>query len=853
MQENTTPSPTGLPEKIDLVLVPILQPRVSRELIDLTLTATDPDEAQVLVLLVSLGNAEEDAETIRIVEPIVQEYQDAGRPVHLISANAGSFSRGILDAAREHRADLIVFGGRESIGRGPSLSTVTENVLPAAPCYVIVYRLGPTQEYQRLVVPVIDSQLSRSAAQVANRLGQRLDRPVEAVYSLVGRMSDWDARGQIESALADIPGQETVKRTVIEAESAVSGLLSRVNYEDLLVVGVAGRGEWERWLRDDFSTAILKQWRGSLLLVCPTSAALTRRERVRRWLSPTLTQFEQMEIEREAETSATATLDYLVLIIVAAILATFGLLLNSNAVIIGAMLVAPLMSPLISFAVGMTLGKLDLVGRALLTLVQGIAAALLISYLVGWLSSTSIITSEMAARGNPSMLDMGVALASGFIGAYATARKHIPAALAGVAIAAALMPPLTTVGLGLAFGDLALASGATLLFVTNIISIILAAWATFFWFGMRPSRKIDVRRTRTTSAVLVTIFVLVLGALLAQNASTVFSATIERTLRDSFKQSELVGYEVRQQTPLQVLATIRKSADVLTDNSEIIVAQDNLQAALGEPVELSVIIEPVVNASVAQADAEVESTIEQILNEQLPDMSVLGFVFEIGNPTLILAVVQTGLDSSSEEFIEQTRAAEDVLIQELGLPTTLSIIVVESYDNSGAGAVDATEAALTEVIADTLNDSLTCCQVLDFSFQVGNPFRVTAIVSTDMDPASDEFLGQVQKTENDLSGALGWPVNLTLIVAQPSPTPTETQIPIMPSLTPTPEPSVEPPTPEPTVEPPTPEPTVEPPTPEPTVEPPTPEPTVEPPTVEPPTPEPTFEPTTTVPVPTPSS
>jgi uncharacterized hydrophobic protein (TIGR00271 family) len=841
-QEKNIRSAADLPEKIDLVLVPILQPKYSRELIDLALVAADSEDARILVLLVSLGNAEQDVEDFRLVDPVVQSYKDDGRPVELISFTADSISRGVLDAAREHRADLVLFGGRESSGRGPKLSTVMENIIPAAPCYVVVYRLGTTQKFQRLVVPIIDNQESRSAAQLAIRLGQESDLPVEAIYPRTGRTTTQDAYALMEPALTGISGEDNVKRTVVEARDAVSGLLSRVNDDDMLVVSVAERGELEKWLREDLPTALLKRWQGPLLLVSPTAASLTRRAKIRSWLSPTLTRLEQVEIERGAVASATTSLDYLVLIIVAAVLATFGLMLNSNAVIIGAMLVAPLMSPLISFAVGMTIGKLDLVGRATLTLIQGIAAALLVSFLIGWISPTSIVTSEMAARGNPSILDMGVALASGFIGAYATARKHIPSALAGVAIAAALMPPLATVGLGLAFGDISLASGAALLFATNIISIILAAWATFFWFGMRPSKVVDARKTRRTSAVLVLLFVLVLAALLAQNASTIFSATIEKTLNDSFKQSSLASYEVRQGTPLQVFATIRMPAELVPDTSEIIDAQENLEEVLGEPVELSVIIQPVVDANVARTDAEVKALIAQTLDENLTDMTVLGFVFEVGNPTLVLAVVESDLEQSSEEFHEQTRAAEEALAQELRLPVKLSILTVESYDSSGSQAVDATDEVITEVIEEVLVETLTCCEVLSFSFQVGNPFLVTVTVSTEMDPTSDEFLDQVRAAEEALSNALGWPVKLTVVVAQPTPIPTETSIPVLPSLTPTFEPTVEPPTPEPTLEP-TAEPTVGPPTPEPTLEP-TPEPTVGPPTIEPPTPEPTGEPPT---------
>src|SRR5690606_3546905 len=107
-----------------------------------------------------------------------------------------------------------------------------------------------------------------------------------------------------------------------------------------------------------------------------------------------------------------------------------------------------------------------LMRRSAITLVFGIIVSIFVAIGAGLLSSLSSPTSEMLIRSNPTLLDALVAFASGVVGAYATARKDIPAALAGVAIAAALMPPLCTVGLGLALGNQALASGSMLLFIT---------------------------------------------------------------------------------------------------------------------------------------------------------------------------------------------------------------------------------------------------------------------------------------------------------------------------------------------------------------------------------------------------
>ena len=183
--------------------------------------------------------------------------------------------------------------------------------------------------------------------------------------------------------------------------------------------------------------------------------------RLRSWLSPTVTQLEQDEIQYEAEANGAFSLDYIVLIVISCILATLGLLSNSSAVIIGAMLVAPLMSPLIAFAVGMATGRVTLITKSFSTLFRGILAALIVARIIGSISPTTIVTSEMLLRGNLTLIDIGVAFASGFIGAFASVRKNISAALAGVAIAAALMPPLATIALGWAFDNRPLAAGAS--------------------------------------------------------------------------------------------------------------------------------------------------------------------------------------------------------------------------------------------------------------------------------------------------------------------------------------------------------------------------------------------------------
>ncbi len=584
----------------ETVLVPVANPKTARELLQLGLALAHPEEGRVIALTVTLGETEKEAKTLDEIEPICDSFTANGQPVELQTRTAPNIARGILDTAREENADLIILGINKPNRSAVVIGAIAENVATTAPCDVLIYRSGEQADFQRIVVPVNGSEHSRIAARVGVQLGAGYDRPVEAMYVQSSEEAYWRGRGQMEEALREVPGANTIKRTLLTAHSPTSGILARVDENDLLVVGYARRSEMQRWLYGDFSRDLLNRAPGGVVLTAQLAEPESDDglvQRFWRWLRPTLTRVEQEELVRQAQGMAATSLDFSVLIVIAAVLATFGLLTSSPAVIIGAMLVAPLMSPLIAFSVGMTTGRVRMVRRSALTVVVGFALAVMLAIVVGAISPTKIITSEMAARGNPTVLDMGVALASGFIGAYATARKDIPAALAGVAIAAALVPPVCTIGLGLAYANTSLARGATLLFATNIVSIILAAWVVFFWLGLRPQVIEESRGRQYISAAMVLVFAGILAALLLRDVNpNTFEAGIEDELRAAFRQDELLDFEVRRSDPLQVIATVRRSARRLDDNSEVIEAQQALQARLEQAVNLDVVVEPYYNA-----------------------------------------------------------------------------------------------------------------------------------------------------------------------------------------------------------------------------------------------------------------
>lgn len=177
---------------------------------------------------------------------------------------------------------------------------------------------------------------------------------------------------------------------------------------------------------------------------------------------------------------------YVILMVLSTLLATIGLFANSTPVIIGAMILAPLMGPIVSLSMGVLRQQDDLLIDSGRSLGLGIGVALACATLLTWITPLHSVNTEIAARLSPTLLDLGVAVVSGVAGAYAHARAEIARSLAGVAIAVALVPPLSVAGIGIGWGDWHVFWGAFLLFLTNLVGIVLAAAFTFLLLGYSP-------------------------------------------------------------------------------------------------------------------------------------------------------------------------------------------------------------------------------------------------------------------------------------------------------------------------------------------------------------------------------
>lgn len=593
----TTQPPPKAPQK---VLVPIANPGNARDLLELGYEfATDAPDANVRVIaLVVLNGGEGSANAAARIEEIVNQMSAEGVPVELRTRGVTNVARGIIDVANEITADLIVLG-LPSHQRGGVLGAVVENVLAIAPCDVALLRahaLG--EQVKRIIVPTDGTPKARAAYSLATRISDYFDVGIEVMHAQESYKPRWEGLGRIAET---VEGQAVMptKRTVIAADNAAEAVLTRLEPSDLVIVAHNSRPVLERWLTGSISQQLLERAQGPVILIVHRQQQAPRIAQRTRWMRRFTVQLaptERDDIVYQAYDLSSFTVDYLALIIIAAMIASFGLLANSTAVIIGAMLVAPFMQPCIGIAVGLASGRVALVRRSALTLLGGVLVAFGVAMVSGLLIPDWQITPEMAARTNPNLLDAAIAFASGLMGAYAIARKEIPSALAGVAIAAALMPPLCTFGLETALGRPDLGARAFLLFATNIAFISAAALFVFFALGIRPQVSAHTRRRDYIAVLMLIALALPFLVWLINVSQQANAAALARETLITFNtDARLTNLEYREQDDVIILRAYMESAQPITAQ-EVKTLQDSLQTRIGQPVQLEIVVQPVITA-----------------------------------------------------------------------------------------------------------------------------------------------------------------------------------------------------------------------------------------------------------------
>jgi uncharacterized hydrophobic protein (TIGR00271 family) len=411
------------------------------------------------------------------------------------------------------------------------------------------------------------------------------------------------AQQHLDEILEPWADELRVQGKVIQSSSPIRGILHEAaRGYDLVMVGASHESYLDRMLFGNIPQTVAASSPAPSLVVKRHSRRMVMGTWLRRagWrlfdILPTLDLHQQTEVYKAIRDGAQPKVDFFVMMGLSSAIATFGLLQNSAAVIIGAMLVAPLMAAIFGLSLGIVRGDSRLLRRAASATLRGMVLAIGVAVLLTLMIPDRQLSDEILLRTHPNLLDLGVALASGAAGAYALCRKDVSTALPGVAIAAALVPPLATIGIGLARWDGDVAGGALLLFTTNLVAISGTGGMVFLWLGFRPLPGKETRRRVFQGGVVGTVLLLVavtipLGLLTAQSwRDAALSRRIETALHEGLDNMEYVAWDGQWEMEelddgtIQLEVLVRSSRTVR--HGEVVDLQEQVAGHIQRPIEL---------------------------------------------------------------------------------------------------------------------------------------------------------------------------------------------------------------------------------------------------------------------------
>lgn len=278
---------------------------------------------------------------------------------------------------------------------------------------------------------------------------------------------------------------------------------------------------------------------------------------------------------------------YLFMLAMSAGIAVLGLLMSSTAVVIGAMLIAPLIGPIIGAGFALAIGDYRWLAGSVRALVAGTVLGVGLTALIVYVSPLQTITPEIASRTQPSLFDLAVAVFSALAGAYAMIRGRA-GTIVGVAIATALMPPLAVVGFGLATANWTVFWGASLLYITNLMTIALVATIMARLYGF--SKELSERQTRWQTVLIVVVFVALAIPLFFSLRQIVWETNAARQIRSTLAASFETEVRISEIDFDLDADPIAVEATVLTPQTSRIAerrSEESLTALLGRQVDLA--------------------------------------------------------------------------------------------------------------------------------------------------------------------------------------------------------------------------------------------------------------------------
>ncbi|NOQ47107.1 MAG: TIGR00341 family protein [Desulfobulbaceae bacterium] len=387
-------------------------------------------------------------------------------------------------------------------------------------------------------------------------------------------------------------------------------LLKEAGNYDFLLTGVGKGNNLTRAIFGDFRNDLINRTTHPAIILREyqgrAGSVLSRAWSLFDCLLPTLTREDRIEAYRMIRQGGRPNRDFYSMIALSASIASLGLILDSAAVIIGAMLVAPLMSAIIGMGMASIQGDLRFLRLTLRATLLGSAIAIMAGFCFGLINFHGDTTHQILQRTNPSTLDLVVALVSGIAAAYALCRKNVSNSLPGVAIAVALVPPLSTVGVCLSIGFWGLAWGALKLFLSNMVAIVFASALVFASFGFKPNldtlkddRRLKVfQRSFVASGILVLVmFVLLVSRTVHDMHEAAFDDEVQveltQHLDDLGIEAEVDDWSITTTKKGVFRLAVQLESPRQISQKEVAVLEKKLEESLEKSVELDLTVIPV--------------------------------------------------------------------------------------------------------------------------------------------------------------------------------------------------------------------------------------------------------------------
>jgi len=528
----------------------------------------------------------------------VGEDENPVKSIELRELGSRELTDELLDLVKRRGATRLVFVQDGPIEPDTDTSVRRRRLLREAPSEVVVLRPGREDHpHSGVLVGAARGPHCAAAMKLCADLGDAGHGPLQSLFiePNIGRDAEAVGRRILARLLSRALGDrgDGAERHVIVDDVPHRGLVSAAEelHPGLLVLGSSKLGALGQRLRGTVWQRVERQTQGTPLAL--VRAAMPLRNRFLRRLEtglvrtvPQLQREQRLALVERVQSNSQWDFDFFALMSLSTLIAGIGLLQSAPAVVIGAMLVAPLMTPMLGTGLALAQGNPFLLRSSLRSVVLGFVTAVALGVLLGWAHpGLERPTIEMLSRGGPNFLDLVVAFVSGVAAAYASSRPSLLAALPGVAIAAALVPPITTAGLALSMGEFELFAGSSLLFLTNMVAIALAATMTLWAVGVRYVKE----STRTIRWASIALIVAALG--LSVHLSFVPLDGPPEGLRERLASHLAEGFvlgdvQVTGRRPVLTLAVHVRGAQWPRDGLAAELARVAAEH-LGEPVRLS--------------------------------------------------------------------------------------------------------------------------------------------------------------------------------------------------------------------------------------------------------------------------